>query len=76
MKHESYGETLNRDACIAHEKALFALEKAKEEESRQKQMYSWKRGSLIVAQNSMEKLEEVVKALGYEWSEGRFGEKA
>lgn len=66
--------TLDRDATLAREAAILHLEKVKKEERQQKKMYRWRRGSLIVARNTESGLRETVKALGYEWSEGRFGD--
>ena len=66
--------TLDRDATLAREAAILHLEKVKKEEHGQKKMYRWRRGSLIVARNTESGLRETVKALGYEWSEGRFGD--
>lgn len=69
-----YLDNLAMTALLARETALHHLDKAKKEEQQQKKMYRWRRGSLIVARNTESGLRETVKALGYEWSEGRFGD--
>ena len=69
-----YLDNLAMTALLARETALRHLDKAKKEEQQQKKMYRWRRGSLIVARNTESGLRETVKALGYEWSEGRFGD--
>lgn len=70
----TYIDSLNKDAYLSREIAIKHLDKAKKEEQQQKKMYRWRRGSLIVARNTESGLRETVKALGYEWSEGRFGD--
>lgn len=69
-----YLDNLAMTALLARETALQHLGKAKREEQQQEKMYRWRRGSLIVARNTESGLRETVKALGYEWSEGRFGD--
>ena len=76
-------QTLNNDASVVyriavqnHRIAVQNLAHAKAEEMQQKRMYRWTRGSLVVSRNSEEGLRETVKELGYEWNEGRFGDKA
>jgi hypothetical protein len=70
----TWNESMTRDASLAREIAIKHLAKAKREEQQQEKMYRWRRGSLIVARNTESGLRETVKALGYEWSEGRFGD--
>lgn len=62
------------DSKIAHEAACRVLKSAKKEEAAQRHMYKWRRGNLTVGRNTEEGLRETVKAMGYEWNEGTFGE--
>ena len=73
---EDYIQKLNNDASVVYRIAVQNLAHAKAEEMQQKRMYRWTRGSLVVSRNSEEGLRETVKELGYEWNEGRFGDKA
>lgn len=62
------------DNRIAHETACRSLDRAKKEEAAQRRIYKWRKGSLTVGRNTVRGLRETVKALGYEWDEGTFGE--